>query len=291
MLAIAAIMMYGSSQAMQKVSLYGMSVPSMILFSLLIALPMFGVALAYIIWTGDIWNIAPDRLLFGILGTTFGQIGYYAYVEAVKRGPISIVSSLTATYPVLIAIVAVVFLNEVPTLLQGVGVIAVTSSIIALSYLHGKSEDANARTSGKYYAISVLAMLMWTLWALFAKFALEEGEGEMTNFDFLAMYTFVIPPITFAYYRLSHVTMRSAWPKWGMAVKLAIISSFIGNLAYFFEITAVDNGPASIVFPLIASSPVVVILLAYAFLKERLTKKEWTLVACVVIGIILVSTV
>ena len=289
MFAITAIIMYGSSQAAQKLALNGMSVASMILFSILIALPMFGVVLVYIITTGEFWTIPPEHWLFGILGSTFGQIGYYTYVEAVKRGPISIVSSLTATYPVMVAIVAIVFLSEIPTLFQGVGVIIVTSSMVALSYFHGKAEDKKVKASGKYLAICVLTMLMWAFWAIFTKFALE-GEDGMSNLAFLSVYTFVIPPVTLAYYKVTSVKLRTIWPKWGMAVKIAIVSSIVGNLAYFLEITAVDNGPAPVVFPLIASSPVVVILLAYAFLKERLSKKEWLLAACVVVGIVLVST-
>jgi len=288
MLAITAIIMYGSSQAAQKVALNGMSVASMILFSLLIALPMFAAVLVLIIITGEIWTLTPDHLLYGILGATFGQIGYYTYIEAVKRGPISIVSSLTATYPVMVAIVAIVFLNEIPTALQGIGVIVVTSSMIALSYFHGKGED-KAATGSAYYAICVLTMLMWGLWAIFVKFAMAGSTG-MSNLALLSLYTFVIPPVTLAYYRVTGVKLKTIWPKWGMAVKIAIVSSVVGNLAYFLEITAVDNGPAPVVFPLIASSPVVVILLAYAFLKERLSRKEWVLAACVVFGIVLVST-
>lgn len=282
-------MMYGSSQASQKVALNGMSVASMILFSLLIALPMFAVVLLIIIFTGEIWTITPEHWIYGILGATFGQVGYYTYVEAVKRGPISIVSSLTATYPVMVAIVAVIFLSEVPTALQAIGVIIVTSSVVTLSYFHGKTEDSKSKATGKYYAICVLTMLVWALWATFAKFAMAGPEG-MSNFAFLGIYTFVIPPVTLAYYRVTRVKLKTIWPKWGLAVKIAIISSIVGNIAYFFEITAVDNGPAPVVFPLIASSPVVVILLAYAFLKERLSKMEWMLVGFVLVGIVLVST-
>lgn len=287
-LAITAIFMYGSSQAAQKLALDGMSVASMILFSLLIALPMFSVVLVLIVYTGEIWTIRPEHLLFGILGSAFGQVGYYTYVEAVKRGPISIVSSLTATYPAMVAIVAIIFLNEVPTVLQGIGVIIVTTSMVALSFFHGKTEEKKTASTA-YYAICVLTMLMWAFWAIFAKFAME-GDDGMSNLAFLSLYVFVIPPTTLAYYWATKVKIRTVWPKWGTAVKIAIASSIVGNLAYFLEITAVDSGPAPIVFPLIASSPVVVILLAYAFLKERLSKKEWLLAACVVIGIILVST-
>jgi drug/metabolite transporter (DMT)-like permease len=55
-------------------------------------------------------------------------------------------------------------------------------------------------------------------------------------------------------------------------VALCTASSIGGNISFFAEIVTISQGPASIVFPLGASSPLVVVLLAYSFLKERLTR-------------------
>ena len=252
-LSIIAIVMYGSSMVAQKASLKDLSSASMILFSLLIALPMFLVVLIALIVTGEIWTIEPDHFAYGIIGATFGQIGYYTYVEAAKRGPISIVGSATASYPVMVAIVAIVFLGEVVTPIQGLGVMIVMSCIISLSYLHGRLEDKATASTG-YYVICVITVLLWGFWAIFTKLALL----GMSNFAFLAIYSFIIPPVTIAYYRLNRIKIRNIWPKWGRPVRIAILSSIVGNLAYFVEITAVDLGPASIVFPLVASTPVIV---------------------------------
>jgi transporter family protein len=284
--AIIAIIMYGSSMVAQKASLEDLSSASMILFSLLIALPMFLVVLIALIVTGDIWTIETDHFVYGIIGATFGQIGYYTYVEAAKRGPISVVGSATASYPVMVVIVAIIFLGEVVTIAQGLGVMIVMTCIISLSYLHGRLEGKATASTG-YYVICIITVFLWGFWAIFTKLALL----GMTNFEFLAIYPFVVPPVTFAYYRLNRIKIRNIWPKWGRPVKIAILSSIVGNLAYFVEITAVDLGPAAIVFPLVASTPVIVVLLAFAFLKERLSKREWLLVAGFIFGIILVSTV
>ena len=72
---------------------------------------------------------------------------------------------------------------------------------------------------------------------------------------------------------------------------IAIMASEVVNIAFFAEINAVDQGPASIVFPLVASSPFIVIMLAFFFLEERLTRTEWLLTLLVVIGIVVVSMV
>jgi drug/metabolite transporter (DMT)-like permease len=285
-LSITAIIMYGSSMVAQKISLNELSTAAMILFSLLIALPMYVVVLVALMITGEFWGIGLDYFVYGLIGATFGQMGYYTYVEAAKRGPISIVGSATASYPVMVVIVAIVFLGETMTLLQGIGVVVIMTSIIALSYLHDRLRDKSVAAKG-YYVICIVTVLFWGLWAIFTKLALI----GISNFAFLAIYAFVVPPITYGYYALSRIKIKDIWPKWGRAVKIAIISSIVGNLAFFVEIAAVDDGPAAIVFPLVASTPVVVVLLAFAFLKERLSIKEWLLVAGFILGIIFVSTV
>ncbi len=286
MLSLTAILMYGSSMVAQKLALGELSTPSMILFSLLIALPMFLAVLAGLAVTGDLWAMRFDYFVYGLVGASFGQAGYYTYIEAARRGPISIVGSATASYPVMVAIVALVFLGESMSFLQGLGVVVIMVSIVSLSYLHEESQS-HASASAGYYAICVVTVLLWGLWAIFTKLALI----GMSNMEFLAIYGIVIPPITIGYYRLSGVKVRDVWPKWGGAVKIAIVSTIVGNLAYFVEVTAIDSGPAVIVFPLVASSPVIVVLLAFAFLKERLTKWEWFLVAGFILGIVAVSTV
>jgi drug/metabolite transporter (DMT)-like permease len=278
--------MYGSSMVAQKASLEHLSSASMILFSLLISVPIYLVILTALIVTGDFWTIEMEYLIYGIVGATFGHIGYYTYIEAAKRGSISIVGSATAAYPVMVVIVAIVFLGEFLTVVQGIGVMIVMTCIIFLSYFHGRSEG-KAVAAKSYYAICVVTVLLWGFWAIFTKIALD----GMSNLQFLTLYPFIIPPLTFAYYRLTNTKIRNIWPKWGRPVKIAIASSIIGTLAYFVEIMAISQGPAAIVFPLVASTPVVVVLLAFAFLKERLSKKEWLLVAGFIAGIILVSTV
>lgn len=284
-LSIVAILMYGSSMVAQKLSLNELSTPSMIL-CLLISFPIFLTILIALIVTGEIWTIGYEHFAYAIVGAAFGQTGYYAYIEAAKRGPISIVGSATASYPAMAVIVAIVFLGETMTLVQGLGVTIIMFSIIALSYVHGRSENRSS-ASTSYYLICIVTVLLWGFWAIFTKLALL----GMSSIAFLAIYTVVVPPITYAYYRLNKIKIRSIWPKWGKAVKLAIASSIVGGFAYIVEITAIDVGPAAIVFPLIASTPVTVVLLAFAFLRERLSKGEWLLVAGFVLGIILVSTV
>ncbi|MEM4262989.1 MAG: EamA family transporter, partial [Thermoplasmata archaeon] len=72
---------------------------------------------------------------------------------------------------------------------------------------------------------------------------------------------------------------------------LAIISIEIEQLGFFSETYSVSLGQASLVFPIVASFPIITVILAFGLLKERLSKIEWLMVFMVIIGLILVSSV
>lgn len=286
LLSLGAMVLYGVSQVAQKVSLNDIPASVVVFLSITVGIPVSAICLLPFFWTGDIWDVGVVPFIFGLLAASFGQIGFFIYLEAAQRGPISVVGSVTSAYPILVVAVAIVFLDEMPGLLQLAGALLVTSSVIVLSYLHGgKSKDLHP--AGRYFALCVAAVFMYGLWGVFTKLALQDLPWLL----FVGMYAFVTPPIVLLYNRYKGVRLRHTTPSWSVAFMIAIMATEIGNIAFFCEVSAVSDGPASIVFPLVASSPVIVVLLAYGFLKERLTKVETLLVMTVLAGIILVSTV
>ncbi len=285
-LALLAIVLYGTSQVAQKVSLRSMSAPSVAFLSIALAAPISLVCLAPYIWSGQLFKLDLYTLVLGLIAAAFGQFGYYTYLEAAERGPISIVGSVTAAYPIIVIAFALLMLEENPHIEQLSGAIMVTSAVIALSYIHGANEKS-AFPTRKYFAMCVVTVMLWGLWAIFTKLALDRMESLL----FLGLYAVVIIPATLIYYGFRSLKIREVIPSWSVPLMIAIMSSEIVNIAFFCEINAVARGPASIVFPLVASSPVIVVLLAFGFLKERLSKMEWLLIALVVAGIIMTSTV
>lgn len=286
LLALGAVLLYGSSQVAQKVSLNDIPASVVVFLSVTVGIPVSAVCLAPFFWTGEIWDVGLVPFALGLMAATFGQLGYYLYVEAAQRGPISVVGSVTSAYPIMVVAVAVIFLAEWPGAVQLFGALLVTFSVIGLSYLHGgKSKDLHP--SGKYFTFCVAAAFLYGLWGIFTKLALDELPWLL----FIGMYAFVTPPTVFLYNWYKGVRLRHTTPSWSVAFMIAIMATEIGNIGFFCEVSAVAGGPASIVFPLVASSPVIVVLLAYGFLKERLTRIETLLIVAVVVGIILAATV
>jgi len=73
-----------------------------------------------VIFTGMavVWLLGPrlegnfQGAMYALLTGVFGTIGLYFFFTAVKTGPISVISSLTAMYPVVTVILAVLVLHE-----------------------------------------------------------------------------------------------------------------------------------------------------------------------------------
>jgi drug/metabolite transporter (DMT)-like permease len=284
LLAFGAILLYGSSQVAQKLSLDHILASSVVFTSLIVATPIYAVFLVRYVVTGELFEVGIVQLVIGFVAATFGQIGYYLYVEAAQKGPISIVGSVTAAYPIMVIAVAIIFLSETPGEVQLAGAVLVTASIIGLSYMHGRKESGSCMSS-KCLTLCIASLLAYGLWAIFTKLALD----DMPTLLFLGIYALVIPPTVFAYYILKGIRLRQAVPSWSVPLIIAIIASEVANIGFIMEVYAVDGGPASIVFPLIAAYPVVVIILARAFLKEQLGKWETLMVGAVATGIVLIS--
>ena len=286
LLALLAVLLYGVGQVATKQSLGTIPASGFISLSILVATPICLVCLSPFIASGELFEVDPLVMIVALAAASFGQLGYYFYLEAAERGSISIVGSVTAAYPIMVIAVAIVFLSETPTILQLGGVLLVTASMIILSYMHGKGSDSTTYM-GKWFSLSIIAVVFYGLWAIFTKLAL----GDMPALMFVGIYGFVIPPTVLGYYKYKGVRLKKMLPTWSVPFMIGIIASEIGNIGFFCEVYAADQGPASIVFPLVAANPVVVVLLAYGFLKERLTRKEVIPIALVIAGIVMASTI
>ena len=75
----------------------------------------------------------PMGILFALLTGITGVLGTLFYYSAASRGQISIVVSLTALYPLITILLAIIFLHETLTLKQVVGLCFAISAIVLLA--------------------------------------------------------------------------------------------------------------------------------------------------------------
>jgi transporter family protein len=129
-----AIIFWGAASIFDKLAVKGIDPFSAVLVR------MFFVTAAVLVFcaaTGRIRPIlefAPRTYLYlmgsGLAGGLIGQLGYFV---AIKHAPVTQVVPITATYPVVAFVLAVLFLREQPTLPKAAGLLLVVCGLLLLS--------------------------------------------------------------------------------------------------------------------------------------------------------------
>lgn len=284
-LALVSLMIYGSTQVIAKAVVKNLDATSMVALNFVISIPIYVFLLGCSI---VFWGEYVDHLeyvLYGLIGASTARGGYYIYLEALEKGSVSMVGSITAAFPALTAIIAVTMVGEPITIINGTGITIIIASMVVLSFSHGRHLEGTSGFSRTALLLSLTTFFIWGVGGIFIKLALE-GLPQMA---YLGLYPLILPPIAFAYLRHKKAPREVLFPKWTVPVIGAIIVAELWQLAYFAETGAVSQGSASIVFPLISAYPVVTIVGARLTLKERLTKGDMILLAAVLFGIVLTS--
>ncbi len=134
---------------------------------------------------------------------------------------------------------------------------------------------------------SILTIVLWGAWGFVSKVA-SNGVDVYVN---QLLYTVgLIPLMVFVAW-----TVRKHSPREDAATRrkgifwafLTGILGGLGNLAFFQAL--VKGGEASIVAPVTALFPMVTVLLAVLFLKERLGRTQWIGLALAFVAIYLLS--
>lgn len=285
-MALLAVFLYGISQVIGKYAIRTLTPPNMVTINFLFTLPVYIALLVGSYLFIELGDVRMSYVVMALLAALFGRVGYYTYLEALKSGPVMVVGSITAAYPAIITVLAITVLGESITAIQGIGVTVILFGMIGLSFSRGSTGSISefTRTS---LVFSIITLMLWGAWGVFAKVALT----ELPVLFYLGLYTLVLPPLYLAYLKQKDMPMKSTIPKWSFPVMISIVAVAIGQIGMVADTTAVSLGTAAVVFPLIASYPIVMILLAFIFLRERLSLRDEMLVAAVVFGIILISMV
>ncbi len=283
-LALCSLLVYGLTQVLAKAAVRSVNAASMVSVNFLVSIPIYLVFLVATLFLVDPGILKPEYILYSVIGASTARGGYYVYLTALEKGSVTMVGSITAAYPAITATMAVLVIGEEISRLNIAGIIVIISSMVALSFLHGRQADA-VGFSRAALLLSLVTFFVWGFGAVFIKLALL----HVPLIAYLAVYPFVLPPLALAYLRHKRATREVIFPKWSVPVMAAAAVAILWQLAYFAETGAVSRGAASIVFPIISAYPIVTIVGARAFLGERLSRIDLLLLGAVMFGILLTS--
>lgn len=241
-------------------------------------------AAAFIVLRKDVPISLEDGLLAA--GSCIaGVAGYLCFFESIMEGQVAIAGTISAAYPALTVVGALLLLSESLTALQGLGVVGIIVGIVALSYEPnpGSVHSMNKRS----LVFAFLAFAFWGLWSLTSKMAIDRiSAGNLFAFYVISSLS---APLMYSLFRRMRSAAEDATRPSRMAWYLGAVClalNVIGAWAYSY---ALETGTASLVVPISSAYPLVTVVMAVAFLRERVNKFQLASLVVVGAGLVLLG--
>lgn len=147
--------------------------------------------------------------------------------------------------------------------------------------------DSQFRRFPKWLIWSLATIVLWGTWGLVSKIA----SGGIDAYVNQLLYTIgLLPLMVFVAWTVSKRSRGEKREGQRRGIFWAFLTGILGglgNLAFFQAL--VKGGKASVVAPVTALFPVVTVLLALVFLKERLGRVQWLGLGLAFVAIYLLS--
>src|SRR5688572_29390271 len=190
-------------------------------------------------------------------------LGNVAYYHALKiGGKAATVVSITALYPLVTVLLAIVLLAEKLNWVQAAGV---ALSLVSITIFNISSVEGFLTG---WLAYALVPVVLWGVGGLLQKISTNHISGEASTFWFLIAFV----PVAIALFLWEPLRSMPTPRTWALAMALGLLFS-LGNLALLFAFAR--DGKASIIAPLAGLYPAVSIPVAILFLGERVTPREW----------------
>jgi bacterial/archaeal transporter family protein len=246
----------------------------------------FPVALALLTLRRFQLEKSPKGIACGILVGILGGAGQLAMLNAlaVPGGNTSVITATTGLYPMVTVVLAVLLLRERLTTIQSLGLgLAATAIVIfarnpetpfSLSWDSADRVDAWLRPAA-------VVLSSWGAVGIFQKLATNHISAGSTliwqTLGFSLFLPFVRP-------------VESLSTFVGLGLAYGFLGGTLTNLGSWFLFAALRNGgKVSIVAPLTALYPLLVVFLAPFLLKESITLLQGVGVVCALVAIVLLS--
>jgi drug/metabolite transporter (DMT)-like permease len=239
----------------------------------------------------------PNDVASLVWATLLGLIGagaYFSYFNGLRIGPISVVSGMVAAYGGLTVVLSVALRGESLTPLQALGAAIATFGVI----LTGVAFDGGLRATrfaGPGVIFAVVALVLFSLMAITMDVALETADWLQV----LVVSRLVIGIVTLAAIGVVAVRARSrqgvsrdsergtAWTR-RLAVML-VAAGALDALGLISFAVGLSEAPTWLVGLASSFGPAVTILVAVAFLGERLKRIQWFGLFCVALGMVAIG--
>jgi drug/metabolite transporter (DMT)-like permease len=226
--------------------------------------------------------------LLGIIGSA----AYYSYFTGLRIGPISVVSGMVAAYGGLTVVLSVALRGESLTPIQALGATIATVGVILTGVAFGGGLRAT-RFAGPGVVFAVVALVLFAMMAITMDIALETADWlEVLVVSRLVIVLVsaiaIIGLVVRGRSLRGNAASTEPVPVRRVAVMLLIAGALDATGLISFAI-GLDSAPTWLVGLASSFGPAVTILVAVAFLGERLKRIQWFGLVGVAIGMVAIG--
>lgn len=230
------------------------------------------------------YAMLPQAILYGIIAAILAQVMYFFVLE---KGEISITGAILASYSFYTVVFSIILNGEQPTPLQ-IAFIAATiigTTIVSLPSKFNRSE---------------LAKLSQVAWGLFGAISIGLSDtltkgiiDQSSSGTFLIGLGIAQIPVALVYYvatKQRFTDLKKVFRNY-REQKFEFLSALFTLSGATLLFISFEMAPASIVAPISAAYPVLLLFLARIWLKEKINIKSLVGVIIVIIGVVGIAIV
>ncbi len=292
LLIVGAGVAYATLDALRKLMAKGMSSLAALLWLTLGALPFFAVwVLKQSEWKIDTGYWTPTLVAVGLQ-----LIANLAFIEAVKRSPLSVTIPLLSLTPVFTAVAAIFTLGEWPGMWKTLGILVVTGGAWWLARISIPSNGERRSfwallKTEPGVPLMVLTSLAWAVAGPLDKVALRYLSASGGDFGKIAMHALVmnlgVAMGAFAMLAWKGRLGQSMPQKgsWGVVIGAAVASS----VALAFQLSAVQVAMVALVESIKRGvNTILALLLGAVIFSEEITGAKVAACAVMTLGVVLI---
>jgi drug/metabolite transporter (DMT)-like permease len=245
----------------------------------------------------------PTVATAGLLGL-IGAGAYFAYFTGLRVGPIAVVSGMVAAYGGLTVVLSVVLRGETLTPIQAFGAAIATVGVI-LTGVAFEGGLRGTRFAGPGVIFAIVALVLFSMMAITTDIALESAgwlqvllaSRVVTAAVSIAIVAIVAliartrggrPTAAITDPATPTPTGEAAWDR-RRVVAVIVLAGILDVLGLISFAIGLETAPTWLVGLASSFGPAVTILVAVAFLGERLKRIQWFGLAGVAVGMIAIA--
>ncbi len=240
------------------------------------------VCLVFIMLTGRLPITTPSGSTLGLLIIAGGllSVAGLAFYKSLEIGKISLLSPIAASWPMGIAIIAILTKQSPFSVLTLIGMLLVTAGVSVASV---KRIDKTISFSDPGIPYALIALAAWI--GAFYFFGRTLSGSAWTLFNILFLFISVLFEMVYARWKSSSITWKPTRQNLLYLAGCAVPSA----IAFYFYSLGMRSPEKSVTAIATNANPVITVLLALLFLHEYLNRRQLAGIAMVLIGLILTN--